>query len=215
MKRDYFLLFLFVILSVLFSIPLSSASLPLSHLVFVIDPGHGGIDPGSVVGEILEKEMNLKISQALKKELQLLGATVYMTREGDYDLSYPNAYLRKKSDFDTRISMIQERNPDYYLSIHLNYLDDSSYYGPQVFYSSVNPKNYELAQSIQEVFNSSLGTNRKVKKIPSSLYMYSKIKTPGVLIECGFLSNLEERKKLMDDEYILKLASLIAQSFSI
>ena len=215
MKKNCFLLFLFLSLSFLFSIPLSFASLPLSHLVFVIDPGHGGVDPGSVVDGIYEKEINLKISQVLKNELQLLGATVYMTREGDYDLSYPNAYLRKKSDFDERISFIQEKRPDYYLSIHLNYLEDSSYYGPQVFYSSVNSKNYELAQTLQERLNSSLGTNRKIKKISSFLYMYSKIKTPGVLIECGFLSNLEERKKLMDDEYIHKFASVIAQSFNI
>lgn len=215
MNRNFLLLIVFVSLAVLFSMPLSSASLPLSHLVFVIDPGHGGVDPGSVVEGIYEKDINLKISQALKNELQLLGASVYMTREGDYDLSYPGAYLRKKSDFDERIAFIQEKRPDYYLSIHLNYLDNSNYYGPQVFYSSVNPKNFEIAQWIQEEFNHSLETHRKVKKISSSLYMYSKIKTPGVLIECGFLSNLEERKKLMDDEYILKLASLIAQSFSI
>ena len=215
MNRNFLLLIVFVSLAVLFSTPLSFASLPLSHLVFVIDPGHGGVDPGSVVEGIYEKDINLKISQALKNELQLLGASVYMTREGDYDLSYPGAYLRKKSDFDARVKFIHEKRPDYYLSIHLNYLDNSNYYGPQVFYSSVNPKNFEIAQRIQEEFNHSLGTHRKVKKISSSLYMYSKIKTPGVLIECGFLSNLEERKKLMDDEYILNLASLIAQSFSI
>ena len=213
MKREFIFVFLFVLFFVLFSLPLSSASLPLAHQVFVIDAGHGGVDPGSVVQDIYEKEINLKISQFLKNELQDLGATVYMTREGDYDLASPHAYHRKKSDFDARISMIQERNPNYYISIHLNYLDDSRYFGPQVFYSKSNEKNYEIANRVQRVLNQHLHTSLKVKRVSSSLYMYSRIKVPGVLIECGFLSNLQERKKLLQEEYIQELAGLIARSF--
>ena len=166
-----------------------------------------------MVQDIYEKEINLKISQFLKNELQDLGATVYMTREGDYDLASPRAYHRKKSDFDARISMIQERNPNYYISIHLNYLDDSRYFGPQVFYSTSNEKNYEIANRVQRVLNQHLHTSLKVKRVSSSLYMYSRIKVPGVLIECGFLSNLQERKKLLQEEYIQELAGLIARSF--
>ena len=96
-----------------------------------------------------------------------------------------------------------------YLSIHLNYLTNTKYYGAQVFY---NKDNYELATSIQEYLNNNLKSNREVKEIPTSTYMYKKLEKPGVLIECGFLSNYEERMKLITDEYQKEIAKTIADS---
>ena len=65
---------------------------------------------------------------------------------------------------------------------------------------------------MQNDFNKNLNVNREAKKISNTIYMYSKLKVPGVLIECGFLSNEEERRKLLDDNYIDNLASIIASS---
>ena len=65
---------------------------------------------------------------------------------------------------------------------------------------------------MQNDFNKNLNVNREAKKISNTIYMYSKLKVPGVLIECGFLSNEEERRKLLDDNYIDNLASIIANS---
>jgi len=159
----------------------------------VIDPGHGGKDVGASYKDIYEKDINLNISLYLKKELERFGANVILTREGDYDLSYPNASFRKKSDFNNRIRIINENNTDIFLSIHQNYYRDSKYSGTQIFYKG----NKELADYIQEKIN----PKRKTKKISNELYMYSKIKTEGLLIECGFLSNYQDRKKLTSTEY--------------
>ena len=96
-----------------------------------------------------------------------------------------------------------------YLSIHLNYLTNTKYYGAQVFYNKDNEK---LAKSIQEYLNSNLETDREIKEIPKSTYMYKKLEKRGVLIECGFLSNVEERKKLVTKEYQKNVAQVIADA---
>lgn len=96
-----------------------------------------------------------------------------------------------------------------YLSIHLNYLASSKYYGAQVFY---NNDNKVLAETIQNYINKNINSNREIKTIPTSTYMYSKLYKPGVLIECGFLSNAIERSKLITEEYQRKVASVIADA---
>lgn len=145
----------------------------------------------------------------LERELSSSGATVILTREGDYDLSTANAVWRKKSDFDNRIKTINNSNADLYLSIHLNYLDDARYFGAQVFY---NKDNNDLAKIMQETLNSKLKSNRKEKGIPKNTYMYSKLKVPGLLIECGFLSNYYERELLKTTTYQQKIASIIKEA---
>jgi len=143
----------------------------------------------------------------LEKFLGSLGANVLLTREGDYDLSVPNANYRKKSDFDNRIKMINESDAELYLSIHLNYLRDSSYFGPQVFY---NGDNKTLAEVIQKNMNDYTNGSREIKKIPNDTYMYNKLKVPGVLIECGFLSNANERNLLKTAKYQKEIAKSIS-----
>lgn len=190
------------------------ASLPLAGKTIVVDSGHGGLDPGTMYKDIYEKDINLSISLALEEELKNLGASVILTRYADYDLSKPKSSWRKKSDFDNRIQIINNSNADYYLSIHLNYLGDSSYYGPQVFYNMKSEQNKHVAEQIQSDLNKELKTNREVKTIPTTTYMYSRLKTTGVLIECGFLSNARERGLLQTKEYQKKIARIIANSMA-
>lgn len=205
-----YICFLLLISIWLLTLPVK-ASLPLLGKIIVVDPGHGGKDPGTISGDIYEKNLNLQISLELEKELNKLGATVLLTREGDYDLSSANAIWRKKSDFDNRIKYINESGANLYLSIHLNYLEDSKYSGIQVFGTS---NNINLAKVVQENLNKSLKSNRKAKLIPVSTYMYSKLKPEGLLIECGFLSNKKERNLLVTSEYQKKVASEIATSIT-
>ena len=172
-------------------------------------PGHGGKDPGTISNETYESEINLQISKYLEIELTKMGATVILTREGNYDLSTPNARWRKKSDFDNRINLINNSKANLYLSIHLNYLTDTKYYGAQVFYD--DDKNKVIASSIQEILNIELKNDRKIKNIPNRTYMYSKLNIPGVLIECGFLSNYKEKELLKTPEYQQKLAQIITK----
>ena len=209
MKYYFKILLSFIIMFLLlFNLPVK-ADLPLQGKVIVVDAGHGGKDPGTSYQEIFEKDINLKIALNLEKYLSEYGATVILTRDSDADLSYGETNHRKKTDFDNRIKIINNKYTDMYLSIHLNYLTNAKYYGAQVFY---NKDNYELATSIQEYLNNNLKSNREVKEIPTSTYMYKKLEKPGVLIECGFLSNNEERAKLITEEYQNKLAKTIADS---
>ena len=184
-----------------------SASLPLQGKVIVVDAGHGGKDPGTVYQNIYEKDINLSISLYLREYLSEYGATVILTRDSDNDLSGGVTNHRKKIDFDNRIKIINNKYTDMYISIHLNYLSNTKYYGAQVFYNNDNEK---LANSIQEYLNNNLDTDRGIKEIPTSTYMYKKLEKKGVLIECGLLSNTMERNKLITEEYQRKVAKVIA-----
>lgn len=207
MKKNYICLYLFLLL--FYSFNVAFATEKQSQNIVVLDPGHGGVDPGTVIDDIKEKDINLKIALKVKEKLEQKNITVLLTRDGDYDLASPEVNRRKKSDFDHRIRRINESGANYYISIHLNYLEDNSYFGPQVFYTK---ENKGLAIQMQNDLNKALNVNREAKKISNTIYMYSKLKVPGVLIECGFLSNDAERAKLLDDNYIDNLASIIASS---
>lgn len=187
--------------------------LSLVGKTIVVDVGHGGKDPGTSYKNILEKDLNLKISKYLRNYLVEYGANVVLTRDGDYDLSSPKHYRRKKSDFDNRITLINKSNAYVYYSIHLNYLSDSSYYGPQIFYNNKFKSNKDIALILQKDLNKGTNTNRKIKLMKSgNYYMYNKLDVPGVLIECGFLSNYYERNLLIKSWYQKKIARLIAIS---
>ncbi len=179
----------------------------LDGMIIAVDPGHGGKDKGTSYENIYEKDINLKIALYLKEELEKYGANILLTREGDYDLSKPNTNTRKKSDFDNRIKLIEDNNTDFFISIHQNYYKDSKYSGMQVFYKNTK----ELAKFIQEKINS----DREVKEIDKSLYMYRNLQVKGLLIECGFLSNENDRKNLTDDSYQKSLARNIAQNIAL
>ena len=202
-----FLVFIIVFL-LLFGIK-AEASLPLAGRLIIVDAGHGGLDPGTMYKDIYEKDINLKIAKYLEEELSKFGAGVLLVRDSDEDLSGGVKDHRKKTDFDNRIKLINECEGDMYLSIHLNYLTNSAYYGAQVFY---NKNNEKLANKIQQFMNDNLEGKREIKKIPSTTYMYDKLNIPGVLIECGFLSNVKERNLLITETYQRKLAQVIAQA---
>lgn len=201
---------LFLLTISILSFRSASAHLPLSGKVIYIDPGHGGVDPGSVVGNIYEKDINLAISKFLELELNKYGAIVFLTRNGDYDLGSPNVTYRKKSDFDQRIKKINQSNADLYVSIHLNVLQNKKYFGPQVFYQKGNEKSKQVAEQLQNGLNDKLKGKREVKLIPSTTYMYSKLNVTGVLVECGFLSNETEKEKLITESYQQEFASILA-----
>lgn len=179
--------------------------------VIYIDPGHGGRDPGVIYGSIYEKNINLEISKVLEEKLSLLGATVYMTREEDIDHSSVYDTRKKRGDLYRRIKMIDENElkTDIYLSIHINWYNDSYWKGAEVLYSKNNSNNKLLAESIMDSLINDTDTKREIRI--TDLYMYKYISTPGVLIECGFLSNYQERKLLQDKAYQELLASSISK----
>lgn len=160
-------------------------------------------------GTIKEAPINLEISKKLKKKLEQLGAIVYMTRTGDYDISNPESMNRKNDDLQNRVNLINHEFVDIYLSIHLNADTSNSWRGAQVFYDDVNKNNKKLADIMQEQFKTKLNSNRNIKKI-STYYTYRRIdKVPGVLLEVGFLTNPNERYLLQTDSYQHKISDTI------
>ena len=200
------LLFLIIIISI-FNVNASNLTFPLLGKTIYLDAGHGGVDNGATVNNVKEKDLNLQIVYKLKETLTSAGATVLLTRKDDNDISNPNALYRKKSDFDNRIKLINNSNADLYISIHQNIYQNKKYSGPQVFYVKDNQK---LAETIQNTLNKYLNAKRKVKTI-NNTYMYKLLKKKGILIECGFISNDNERYKLKTEEYQLKLSKIITE----
>lgn len=209
-KNEKIYVMLFMILTVIFSTVNVNANLPLIGKIIIIDPGHGGVDPGSVYNQIYEKDINLEISKKIEEELIKLGATIILTRNNDYDLSSPGVTWRKQSDFDNRIKLINNSNADMYLSIHMNYLNDESYGETGIYYL----ENEQLAEIIQKNINKYFNYKREIKKIPESTYMYTKLNITGVLIECGFLSNSKDRENFQNEEFIVEFSKVIAASIA-
>ena len=201
---------LIIILSILTISTVYSKTLPLFGKVIYIDPGHGGLDPGAIYKDIKESNLNLIYSKEIGNKLEEYGATVYYTRDDDYDLSI-NKKRRKKSDLYNRVSIINNSKADIYISIHMNSEKTGIWYGPQIFYTNINKNNKLFAKIVEkELKNNNLSTRKS--SLIDNAYMYKNIKIPGVLVEVGFISNSSDRYKLIKKEYIEKFSLSIAQS---
>ena len=179
----------------------------------VIDAGHGGIDGGTTsVSGVLEKELNLQIAKRLEKLLLLLGHQPVMTRVTPESVATEGSTIReqKRSDLKNRLAIINESEHTFLLSIHQNHYPDTRYAGPQIFYAA-DEASRAFAQVLQQNMNAALGTRRECKQA-SGVYLMNHLKCPGVLVECGFLSNYEEDARLQTPEYQKKLCCILAYS---
>lgn len=214
MKYKWYIVMLFplVICIFMFVTVKAEVDLPLLGKVIVIDPGHGGRDPGTMFGKIYEKDINLQISKVLEKELASRGAIVYMIRNDDSDLSSVYDKLKKRGDLYRRILFIgdETKKTDLYLSIHINWYKNTSWGGAEVLYNSINPNNRILGEMLMKHFKKDLNTKRTLKK--TDLYLYRNTRIPGVLIECGFLSNPNERYLLQQISYQEKISKSITNA---
>ena len=182
----------------------------LKGKIIYLDAGHGGIDPGAMYREIKESEINLQITNELKKELEKQGATVYQTRIGDYDLSKINTKNHKRNDLETRAQLINDSNCDIYISIHLNSDPSPTWNGTQVFYTNKNEQNKIIAENLQKQFKEELKIKRELKQL-KNMYLFDRIKKPGILIEAGFISNPNDRYKLKQPKYQQQMAEIITK----
>ena len=182
----------------------------------VIDPGHGGQDGGAVAADgTAESEINLAVSLRLEQLLRFAGVRTELTRREDVMVCDPGLETmrqRKVSDLHNRASFVNGIPNAVLLSIHQNSLPSSpSTRGAQVFWNRQEGAE-ELASSIQEALNGAVnaGHEKKAAQVPSSVYLMKEITAPGVLVECGFLSNAAETEQLKDPAYQTKLAAAIA-----
>ena len=208
MKKMMSFIILFALCTCLYKpvIHVSSSQL-LNQRVIVLDPGHGGLDNGASIAGVDEDELNLEISFALKEELESRGATIYMTRTDDQDMTRRDYNYSKQDDMYLRALKIDEYQPDLFLSIHLN-SSNSSAWGSQVFYYKKSEDGKRLADSIHNQMKTLTGTRKNISS--SSFYILRATQSLGVLIECGFLSNANERGQLKSRSYHKKLATVIS-----
>jgi len=177
----------------------------------VLDAGHGGFDPGKIgVNGALEKDVNLSIALKLEKCLTEAGYKVVMTRTEDKGLYNEGDSNKKRTDMRKRVEIVNGNNADIAVSIHQNSFTQESSKGAQVFYHNTSDDGKILAEVLQNKIKESMQDgNKRMAKSNDTYYMLKKTQCPLVIIECGFLSNNEEAKLLIDDAYQEKIVSAI------
>ncbi len=157
-----------------------------------------------------EAESNLKIALKLQNLLEQSGATVILTRSDEnaiYDLDSDTLREKKISDIHNRVKIGNESSADIFVSIHLNKIPQSQYWGWQCFYKPNDENSTNLAKSIQQNLNEAIQKeNKRVAMKLDTVYLMKHVEIPISIVECGFLSNPEEEQLLLQDEYQNKLA---------
>lgn len=191
-------------------------AMPLSReVVFVIDAGHGGEDGGAVsCTGAKESGINLQIALRLNDLLRLLGCETVMIRTDDVSVHTSGSTVgaRKASDLRERVRIVKETERCVLISIHQNFFTQAQYSGAQMFYNDIDGAQ-ELAGKLQEEFVRTLnpGSNRKIKPV-EGIFLLQNIDKPGVLVECGFLSNAQEEAMLRSGDYQKKISCVIASA---
>lgn len=190
--------------------------MPRNHCI-IIDPGHGGEDGGAIsCTGLVESTYNLQISLRVNDLFHLLGYQTKMTRTTDTSIYTTGQSLsqKKMSDLKERVRIVNETDNGFLVSIHQNNFSDSQSSGAQVFYAATEYSK-EAAEQMQTALKAQLNpqSHRAIKK-STGIYLMEHIQRPGILIECGFLSNPAEEAQLRDPEYQKELACVIASSIS-
>ncbi|QNU67532.1 N-acetylmuramoyl-L-alanine amidase [Ruminiclostridium herbifermentans] len=182
----------------------------------ILDAGHGGEDPGAVsdYSGLKEKDVNLNIVMLIKDLLEKDNYKVILTRDSDqlvYGTETKNILQKRREDLTRRKQIMDESGADIVVSIHLNKFAQTKYHGAQTFFPPNSPTSQKLATEIQNSIRLNVdNTNDRVALVKKDQIMILKnLKTTTVIVECGFLSNADEEKKLATEEYQGKLAKAI------
>lgn len=168
--------------------------------VVVLDPGHGGYDPGAMRNNVMEKNMTISIAKKIERNLKAQGATVIMTRTDDKFVS-----------LEDRVVISNNKKPDIFVSVHINSSENASAHGIETHY--FKDDSLDLAKSIHEAMTSEIAeTNRGILK--SRFYVIRHTNQPSVLLELGFISNDDERNLLLLPEQQEKFAKAIADGIN-
>ena len=190
---------------------LPTTATPVSGKTVVVDAGHGVPDEGAQSSTgTTEAETNLKIALKLQNLLETNGCNVVLTRSDEnaiYDLDKTTLREKKISDIHNRVKIGNESSADIFVSIHLNKIPQQQYWGWQCFYKNGDEKSIHLAKKIQNGLNESIQKeNKRVAMKLDTVYIMKHVEIPISIVECGFLSNPEEEKQLLQDEYQNQLA---------
>lgn len=205
--------YLSVYMAVQWSSARTASAMAHSPMTIIVDAGHGGEDSGALSASgVRESDINLFVALKLEQVLALCGMRPYMIRSEDVSVHSTGDTIRERkiSDLNNRVQKIETTENAILVSIHQNHFSESRYSGAQVFYAHTNHSK-ELALLTQKSLKAALNTaNRREIKKAESVYIMKKIGCPGILIECGFLSNPEENRLLQDQYYQTKLSCAIS-----
>ena len=187
-----------------------TVALPVTNRVIVIDAGHGTPDEGAESNNgVTEAEINLRIALKLQNLLEQSGAKVILTRSNEtaiYDIDKKTLREKKASDIHNRVKIGNESSADIFVSIHLNKIPQNQYWGWQCFYNQ-NEKSKILAENLQNNLNEAIQKeNKRIAMKLDTVYIMKNVEIPISIVECGFLSNPEEEKQLLENTYQDKLA---------
>jgi len=190
---------------------IETVSLPVTGKTVVLDAGHGSPDEGAESASgVTEASINLVITKKVQTLLEQSGCNVVLTRSdenGIYDLEANSIREKKVSDIKNRVKIGNESSADAFVSIHLNKIPQSQYYGWQAFFKANSEESEELAKSLQEELNASIQKENKREALKiTGKYIVEHVEIPIAIVECGFLSNPEEANLLGQDEYQNKIA---------
>jgi len=179
--------------------------------LIVIDPGHGGSDPGCVANGVQEKIATLGVALHLKPILEKMGFKVIMTRETDRDVwGRPNmpGYDADESELQARVNIANENGAALFLSIHFNACADPSVHGTQVYYYS--PQSYKYASTMVNDISkvNPVYTDRPIRR-PFWVIKYTTM--PAILIETDFITDPSVASQVYNSDYQEKMAQAIAQ----
>lgn len=189
--------------------PIKASITPKTQYTIVIDAGHGGIDGGAVGKITNERDINLEYAETLKDICQNLGMRVVMTRTDENGLYSPFAANKKRSDMEKRKEIIDNSGADLVVSVHMNAFSSRSSRGAQVFYGIKNERGQVLAEKVQDSLHNSISYAKALPK-KGDFYILNCTALPGVLVEFGFLSNLEEEKLLVSESYRKAMCQSVA-----
>ncbi len=177
--------------------PQPALALALLGKTIVIDAGHGGFDPGAIgVNGVLEKDVNLVISQRVAALLRQVGANVVETRTSDTALADS-----KRADIYRRVEIAEENRAELFITIQANSIPQRQYRGAQVFFAAGSTEGQGLSESIQQSLVQVLQNTDRVAKSIENIYVVNKLAIPSIVVETGFLSNSAEEMLLADSRY--------------
>lgn len=195
-----------VVITLLFIIPVYitvKINAPVTNVIcgktIIIDPGHGGDDPGAQgCSGLLEKDVVLDISLRLADLFSRAAVYTVLTRDTDGWL-----------DLEDRIELIRSYNADIYISVHANSFPEPIWSGAQTFYFSKSEEAKSLAVFIQRELAGRLGPNVRKVKPGDDYFVLRKSSVPAVIVEVGFLSNPREEALLAQKDYRRRVAEAI------
>ncbi|PSR22031.1 MAG: N-acetylmuramoyl-L-alanine amidase [Sulfobacillus acidophilus] len=183
--------------------PATVAAVATPSPLIVIDPGHGGWDPGAVRGAVYEKSLTLAIALKLGTLLQRKNFRVYYTRTQDSALS--STVLR---DLNARAHLANRLGATVFVSIHVNTEPTGTMAGPLVYYNRMSPVSYALAQSISAALVPLTSTARSPRPIRQWILHVATM--PAVNVEVGFLSHRLDQSRMQSPAYQEQLSRAIA-----